>query len=281
MPSGLFLGGAPFNVAHDLHQLGVETRIISRVGKDVLGSEIVRRLALEGMSTALLQIDDHLPTGLVEVTFDADKDPSYRIVEPSAWDYISADEGLVRMVSEARMLVFGTLACRNQKSRETLRTLLKSARMKVLDVNIRLGAISREITEELLSSADIVKVNSAELETLKRWFTLPDDNRGAAESIAKLFSCGLICISMGSDGGSMWHDGRWIHHSGFSVNVQSSVGAGDAFLAGLLDSLARGMSDAEILETANLLGAFTVTKMEAAPEFNERDLQLLRNEQHA
>ncbi|MCL5021120.1 MAG: PfkB family carbohydrate kinase [Bacteroidetes bacterium] len=281
MPSGLFLGGAPFNVAHDLHQLTINSQIISRVGNDILGHEILRQLALGGMSTDLLQIDDHLPTGLVEVTFDADKDPSYRIVEPSAWDYISADEGLVRMVSEARMLVFGTLACRNQKSRETLRTLLKSARMKVLDVNIRLGAISREITEELLSSADIVKVNSAELETLKRWFTLPDDNRGAAESIAKLFSCGLICISMGSDGGSMWHDGRWIHHSGFSVNVQSSVGAGDAFLAGLLDSLARGMSDAEILETANLLGAFTVTKMEAAPEFNERDLQLLRNEQHA
>ncbi len=277
MPAGLFLGGAPFNVAHDLHQLGIDSLIISRVGDDVLGREILRRLSIEGMATEFVGIDESLPTGFVEVTFDREWNPSYKIVEPAAWDCISIDEKLVLEVSKAEMFVFGTLACRNRSSRESLRALLKSAPTKVLDINIRPGAISKEITEELLLSADIVKVNSSEMKVLMRWFNLPDNDREAAEAIAKTFSCNLVCISMGPDGGSLWHDGRWVRHPGFRVNVRSSVGAGDAFLAGLLSALKEGRSDEEILETANLMGAYAVTKMEAAPEFNMGEIELVRN----
>lgn len=277
MPAGLFLGGAPFNVAHDLHQLGKNSKIVSRVGDDALGREILRRLDLKRMSTELVQIDDHLPTGFVEVTFDTQNNPSYRIIEPAAWDAISADENLLRRVSEAGMIVFGTLACREETSRETLRRLLKSAPLRVLDINMRPGATSIEITEELLLSADIVKANSSELEILKGWFSLPDDDMKAAESISNRFSCKTICVSMGADGGSMWHEGRWVRHRGYKVTVLSSVGAGDAFLAGLLSSLSEGKSDEEILATANLFGAYTVTRMEAAPEFDEDELDRLRN----
>ncbi len=277
LPAGLFLGGAPFNVAHDLHRLGNNVRIISRVGRDSLGEEILRRVAGEGMSTDLIQVDDKLPTGFVEVVMDKKGDPSYRIREPVAWDSIESGEELLQTARGAHMLVFGTLACRNKTSRETIYNLAEAASLRVLDVNLRPGANSKEIVEDLLKAADIVKVNSLELDTLRKWFGLPVNERDAAGELAEKFSCKIVCVSHGADGGSMWNEGRWVNHPGFSVDVQNSVGAGDAFLAGLLTSFIRGKSDDEMIETANLLGAYVVTQAGATPEFDLNDLDAIRS----
>ena len=74
----------------------------------------------------------------------------------------------------------------------------------------------------------------------------------------------------------MWHEEEWVSHPGFDVEVQTTVGAGDAFLAGLLTSLVGGKSDEEIIETANLLGAYVATRSEATPEFDPADLESVR-----
>ncbi len=272
MPAGLFMGGAPFNVAHDLHRLGTPARIISRVGKDILGDEIVRRVKGDGMSSSLIQRDAELPTGFVEVNLDNAGAPHYRIVEPAAWDAITVDETLIGVVRNAGALVCGSLACRNARSRETIMNLCDVARIKVFDVNLRPRAESPEVVEELLRKADIVKVNAGELETLRKWFSIPNGERAGAEGLAVRFGCAMVCLSKGEEGGSLWHDGRWTSHPGYRANVENSVGAGDALLAGLLDSFRLGKSDEEALDFANLLGAFVVTKREAAPNFDQADL---------
>jgi len=276
LPAGLFLGGAPFNVAHDLHRLGNKAGIISRVGRDFLGEEILRRLTRESIPTDLVQVDDKLPTGFVEVMVDEKGDPNYRICEPVAWDSIESGEKLLRIVKDAQALVFGTLACRNKISRETIYSLTKVAALRVLDINLRPGAGSREIVEVLLNAADIVKANSLELDTLRGWFGLPAGEREAAEELADRFSCRVVCVSHGADGGSLWHEGRWVHHPGFRVNVKNSVGAGDAFLAGLLTSFIQGKSDEEMIEMANLMGAYVATWTGATPEFGLKDLDAIR-----
>lgn len=276
MPAGLFLGGAPFNVAHDLHRLGYKAEIASRIGEDVLGNEIVRRLRREGMSTALIQTDHELPTGFVEVSFDDKGNPDFHIVEPVAWDSIETDRNMVQAVELSGMLVFGTLACRNQVTRKTVRELAEVSQINVLDVNLRPGATSKWIVEDLLKRADIVKANASELGVLRDWFGLPAGDREAVEELARRFSCSTVAISSGHRGGNLWRDGRWTHHGGFKVHTVNSVGAGDAFLAGLLSSISEGKSDEEMLERANRLGAYVVTRWEATPDFSARDIDSIR-----
>lgn len=275
-PAGMFLGGAPFNVAHDLHMLGNKARIISKVGKDALGDETMKRLKAKGMSTGLIQVDDKRPTGLVEVTVDRKGNPTYHIKDPAAWDAIEIGENLLRTVGDAAMLVYGTLGCRNEITRKTILGLIPAASLRIFDVNLRPGAVNRDLVGELLSAADIVKVNIEELGVLRKWYGLPAGEREASEELAAKFSNELVGVSMGSDGGSIWHEGSWVHHPGFRVRVKTTVGAGDAFLAGLLSSLLEGRSDAELVETANVLGAYVVTRNEATPEFDRKDLESIR-----
>lgn len=276
LPAGLFLGGAPFNVAHDLHMLGSRTRIISRVGRDRLGDEVMKRLGAKRISTDLIQRDDRLPTGLVEVFVDEKGNPTYNIRKPAAWDAIEVGEVLMEIVRRSGMIVFGTLACRNEVSRRTIHTLIEAAPLRTYDVNLRAGVEERDLVGELLNAADIVKVNSAEIVVLRNWFGLPSGDMEAAEKLARTFSCKLIAVSLGAHGGSMWHEGVWVSHPGFSVKVETTVGAGDAFLAGLLTSLTEGKSDEEIIETANLLGSYVVTRNEAAPEFDWKEIESIR-----
>lgn len=70
LPSGLFLGGAPLNVACHLQQLGADVQFASRVGDDELGREIARRFPRKGIEPSLLQVDSELPTGFVIVQLD-------------------------------------------------------------------------------------------------------------------------------------------------------------------------------------------------------------------
>ncbi len=276
LPSGLFLGGAPYNVAHDLRALGCAVRVISRVGRDFLGEEAIRRVEKGGIPTELIQIDDTHQTGFVEVVVDEKGEPSYRICEPVAWDSIEANEAALRAVRKAEMIVFGTLACRGEVSRRAVYGLADEATLNVLDVNLRTGFDSKDIVEHLLDKADIVKVNASELGVIGRWFGLPSRDEDAAAVLGKKFSLRIVAVSFGASGGGLWHDGRWTRHPGFKAEVVNSVGAGDAFLAGLLTTFTRGGRDEEMIENANLLGAYAVTQPGGTPEISPGLLDAFR-----
>ena len=110
LPDGLFLGGAPFNVACHLHALGTDVAFASRVGDDTLGEEALRRLRARGLGADLMQIDGSLPTGFVRVALDATGEPEYEIVEPAAWDAITLSDALSQHADRAAALVYGSLA---------------------------------------------------------------------------------------------------------------------------------------------------------------------------
>src|SRR3982751_4154288 len=65
LPEGLFLGGAPFNVACHLRATGTPVSMVSRVGNDRLGDEVLRRGARYGVRTDLIQVAETPPTGFV------------------------------------------------------------------------------------------------------------------------------------------------------------------------------------------------------------------------
>ena len=265
LPEGLFLGGAPFNVACHLRAAGTPVTMVSRIGNDRLGDEVLRRAARYGVGADLIQMDDALPTGFVRVDVDDAGNPAYDILEPAAWDAIAPTPQLLTRAENARALVFGTLAQRQPVSRATIQRLWDSSAMMVLDVNLRVPFEDREIVRQSLQRADVVKLSDEELRSVAGWFALNGTPREMIAALAETFACSVVCLTRGSDGAALWHDGKWSEHPGFKVEVRDTVGAGDAFLAVLLAGLLSGGTDTAILQHANLIGAYVATQFGAVP----------------
>jgi fructokinase len=126
LPAGLFLGGAPLNVAAHLALLGADPAIVSCVGTDYLGDEAIRRARDMGVDTRFVALDTELPTGTVAARLDARGNATYSFGERVAWDQIPTAAGLEEAVAGAQALVFGTLALRKPANRELLERLLRS-----------------------------------------------------------------------------------------------------------------------------------------------------------
>lgn len=277
LPGGLYLGGAPFNVAVHLHQLGEQTVFASRVGRDHLGEEIVRRMEHRGMRTDLVQIDSMLPTGFVRVALAPTVGPSYTILHPSAWDAVELTGTLHDVARNARAIVFGSLAQRDERTRSTLHGLVSDSQAnRVFDVNLRPPYDSREIVEASLRDATIVKLNAEELRQIGDWFRFPSGERVALRSLVDEFGCETVCVTRGDRGASLLHNGEIVDHAGYRVDVADAVGAGDAFLAGLLSRLYSGASPMEALDFANALGAYVATQSGATPLHDQRAIEAIR-----
>jgi fructokinase len=265
LPEGLFLGGAPFNVACHLRAAGIPVAMVSRVGSDRLGDEALRRAARYGVDAGLVQLDAELPTGFVRVSVDAAGNGAYEILEPVAWDAIGMTEELLARAAGARAIVFGTLAQRNAVSRATIQRMWRSPALKVYDVNLRPPHDDRDVVRRSLEHADVVKLSENELERIGDWFGLRGAARERMIALAETFDCGVVCVTRGSRGAALLRDGRFSEHPGFPVEVRDTVGAGDAFLAMLLSGLLAGGSDESLLQHANLMGAYVVTQFGAVP----------------
>lgn len=265
LPEGLFLGGAPFNVASHLQSLGQEVAFVSRVGDDRLGREALRRMEARGLGTEFTQLDDALPTGFVQVELGSIGDPDYEILEPAAWDAITYSDALGQHASGTDALVYGSLAQRAPTSRWTIQRLCEADLLRVFDVNLRPPFIDRSVVERSLTAADVVKCNDEELWRLQDWFDLPDDLEAAMAELATSFGCTSICVTAGPEGAWLWKDGVQSRHPGYAVDVVDTVGAGDAFLAALLTGLLNGEHGTALLEHANRLGAYVAARSGALP----------------
>lgn len=265
LPEGLFLGGAPFNVACHLRAAGTPVAMVSRIGSDRLGEEVLRRAARYGVATDLLQIDADLATGFVRVDIDPSGNPSYEILAPAAWDAIATTDALLRRARNARAIVFGTLAQRSPTSRETIRRIWECDALLVFDVNLRAPFEHRDIVSESLHRANIVKLSAEELDRVAEWFDIKGTLEAKVRSLAAQFTCEIVCVTRGSEGAALLHDGAWTEHPGYQVEVKDTVGAGDAFLAVLLAGLLSGASDSALLQHANLIGAYVTTQYGAVP----------------
>src|SRR3954470_14735499 len=92
LPAGKQLGGAPANFVCHAHALGANARLISRVGDDSAGREIIESFRARGLPTDTIGIDPTAPTGSVSVEVGAEGHPKYIIHEDVAWDHIAADD---------------------------------------------------------------------------------------------------------------------------------------------------------------------------------------------
>lgn len=277
LPSGKIAGGAPMNVAYQTNNLGMQSRMISRVGSDELGRELLAFLQSKGVSTDLVQADQQYPTGIVNVLLDEKGIPSYEIVQPAAWDHIELTETMLRTVNEANALVFGSLSCRSEKTQSTLVALLDKAPLRVFDVNLREPFYTRELLEKLLPKANIVKVNDIELGILAGWYGMKGSESEQMEALQKKFGFDRIIVTKGEHGAACLSKEGYSSVPGVSVKVQDTIGSGDAFLSGFLSQYFAGANDRECLRFANALGALTATKAGGTPNIDQGEIQAFLN----
>ncbi len=270
LPRTLYLGGAPLNVASHLARFDIPVQMVSRIGNDALGEEVIRNMDYAGLDASLIQKDNQLPTGLVRVEMD-EEEPSYEIIAPSSWDEIEYTPELQSHADEAFALVFGTLSQRNDTTRQTLEKLWDAPCLKVLDVNLRPPFVDKEHVAASLKAADIVKLNEDEFNQIRKWFGFEDETEPAIREIAFRFHCESICLTRGANGSMLLHKGELIHQPGIPVEAVDTIGAGDSFLAALLAGIREGKGGKQIMEHAAKLAAFVATKSGAVPDYSPED----------
>jgi fructokinase len=271
LPSGAVLGGAPFNFIYRVNSLGHSGVMVSRLGGDDLGNrtfEIVEHLGLE---TGYLQRDLNHPTGTVEVSFDENRNPEYRIIPDVAYDFIEPAANLQALVAGAECLCYGTLIQRRESSRSTLYRLLDgfTGRFALLDINLRPDCYTRESVLESVRRADILKLNDGEAEFLEEIYEVRRGESGLdpdrfCDALFALSDLRYIVLTFGERGAfAASRDGQKVYHPAFSVQLRDPVGAGDAFTAGFLDALLNEKSLAEACRFAGAAGALVAAQVGA------------------
>ncbi|WP_233635950.1 carbohydrate kinase family protein [Hymenobacter setariae] len=265
LPSGPQPGGAPLNVAVHLHQFGLVSQLISRVGHDDLGTQLVAFVEGKGLSTHYVQRGETHPTGVVEANVGDRNEVVYKIVQPVAWDYIQYEPALGALVEATDAFVFGSLAARSPTTRETLYRLLPAAPFKVFDVNLRAPHYSRDVVTYLLRQANLVKMNHHELTEIMGWFGGSPAEETALRWLAEHFQLQAVCVTKGADGAVLWTGQQLYHSASPSVTVQDTIGSGDAFLAALLKGWLADQAPAECLAFACAAGSLVATYQGATP----------------
>lgn len=266
LPEGIFAGGAPFNVGFHLRQLGATPHLVSAVGRDLLGEELLRRLKLWGMDTLGITRHTGLPTGYVRASISPGGDASYEIATGVAWDQIATAEDTLRVNVMARALVFGSLAQRSTFNRASLERLLAALppdAERVFDVNLRPPHDDLALVRELARRASLLKMNSDEAARLAGGANRGDEAH--ARAIAERTGCKVVCITAGARGAGLLEGCRWLWEPGRPVNVVDTVGSGDAFLAALVFARLRGFAPADALANACRLGEWVATQRGATP----------------
>jgi fructokinase len=266
-------GGAPMNVAVHLRKFGFQPKLISRVGNDELGKRLLDFLAGKGIDTQDIQTDDTYPTGVVNVRIAANGDAKYDIVFPSAWDFISYSGESAQQEKGGQILVFGSLASRNDDSQNTLFKLLQKTDVALFDVNFREPYYSRSLIELLLHKSDIVKLNEHELRIIGVWLGMSHDNfETVCHKMAEKYSLPHIILTMGGEGALVLRDDVLYRQKGFSVKVKDTVGSGDSFLASYLAHFVKDEPVEKCLKMACATGAFVASSHGAVPDYDIEDI---------
>ena len=272
LPRGLFLGGAPINAAYHLARQGLRVVPVTAVGPDFLGEEALRRVANWGVDTRFIARLQDRPTGTVRAALDDAGVARYEIARRVAWDRIPVTPRLRRLSPAPAAIVHGTLALREPANRAALDALFAAwpGALRVVDLNFRPPFDTPAVTNRVLRSAQLLKLNDEELARLAQRPRLrPAELARAARDIGERYGLARICVTAGARGAGLLWDGAWFWEKARPIEVRDTVGAGDAFLGGLLGALlAREATPAIALRQACRLGEFVASQDGATPDYD-------------
>ena len=270
--TGPQLGGAPANFAYHAHALGAHAQVITRVGKDDYGREIIRRFHEMGLPETGVQIDETAPTGTAKVALSGDGLAHFTIQENVAWDSMAVTDEAVAVARRADAICFGSLAQRCEASRNTIQYLVAATppdALRVFDINMRQQFYSRDVVEKSFRLANVLKLNDDELPRLADMFSLTGSTEDQIGQLAQTFSLRLVALTRGPNGSLLYQkDNGEVRRSDCPsrpVKVVDTVGAGDSFTAALVLGLLRKMDLDEINTVANEVARYVCSQPGATP----------------
>lgn len=269
LPEGKKIGGAPANFAYHVSQFGLPSCVVSAVGADLLGKEIIENFTSKGLNQLIAKVP--YPTGTVQVEIDQAGVPQYEIKENVAWDNIPYTAHLEALAEKTKAVCFGSLAQRNVVSRNTINRFLDAmphneGSLVVFDVNLRQGFYNKEILCNSMKRCNILKINDEELVTISRMFGYPGiDLQDKCWILLGKYNLKMLILTCGINGSYVFTPGNVSFQPTPKVEVADTVGAGDSFTAAFIASILKGKSVAEAHSLAVRTSAYVCTKKGAMP----------------
>lgn len=269
LPEGKKIGGAPANFAYHVSQFGLPSCVVSAIGDDALGKEIIENFTSKGLDQLIAEVP--YPTGTVQVEIDQTGIPLYDIKENVAWDNIPYTEHLDALAKRTKAVCFGSLAQRNVVSRETINNFLDTMpkdddSLIVFDVNLRQGFYNKEILCKSMQNCNILKINDEELITVSRMFGYPGiDLQDKCWILLGKYNLKMLILTCGINGSYVFTPGNVSFQPTPKVEVADTVGAGDSFTAAFIASVLKGKSVTEAHSIAVKTSAFVCTQKGAMP----------------
>lgn len=269
LPEGKKIGGAPANFAYHVSQFGLPSCVVSAIGNDALGKEIIENFTSKGLDQLIAEVP--YPTGTVQVEIDQTGIPLYDIKENVAWDNIPYTEHLDALAKRTKAVCFGSLAQRNVVSRNTINHFLDTMpkdddSLIVFDVNLRQGFYNKEILCKSMQNCNILKINDEELITVSRMFGYPGiDLQDKCWILLGKYNLKMLILTCGINGSYVFTPGNVSFQSTPKVEVADTVGAGDSFTAAFIASILKGKSVTEAHSIAVKTSAYVCTQKGAMP----------------
>lgn len=269
LPEGKKIGGAPANFAYHVSQFGLPSCVVSAIGDDALGKEIIENFTSKGLDQLIAEVP--YPTGTVQVEIDQTGIPLYDIKENVAWDNIPYTENLDALAKRTKAVCFGSLAQRNVVSRETINHFLDTMpkdddSLIVFDVNLRQGFYNKEILCKSMQNCNILKINDEELITVSRMFGYPGiDLQDKCWILLGKYNLKMLILTCGINGSYVFTPGNVSFQPTPKVEVADTVGAGDSFTAAFIASILKGKSVTEAHSIAVKTSAYVCTQKGAMP----------------
>ena len=270
LPTGRQCGGAPANVVYHINQLGLPAFMISSVGNDADGDDLLAWLRTKNIDCRFVTRNS-LPTGRVTVTLD-NGIPSYEIHKPAAWDAIAVTPELLEACKSFKAFVFGSLSQRCKESEEAIKTVMSALPfdcLKVFDINLRQSFYTKEIISASLAASDILKLNDEECTVMAEMFSLGGDDENIAAALADRFSLKAVILTRGAKGSALWRKGHAMEYYPVAdcPKVVDTVGCGDSFLAAWLVSILTGKTPDQAMKRASEISAFVASQKGGMPNY--------------
>lgn len=268
-PEGKKIGGAPANFAYHISQLGFDSRVVSAVGDDEAGNEILGIFDEKNLKYHIEKLN--YPTGTVQVSLDAQGVPCYEIKENVAWDNIPFTEELRNLALNTRAVCFGSLAQRNEVSRDTINLFLDTMpdgenQLKIFDINLRQHFYTKEIIRNSLEKCNILKINDEELIVVSDMFGYSGiDFQDDCRALVKDYNLKMLILTCGTNGSYVFTPESVSFQETPKVPVADTVGAGDSFTAAFCASILNGKSIRDSHELAVNVSAYVCTQNGAMP----------------
>lgn len=279
LPDGKQLGGAPANFVYHAQQLGYDGQIVSAIGHDDLGDEIIQRLQNKNMDCRYITKSEKYPTGKVEVELDGEGNPEYNIIENVAWDHIPYSDQLEKLARQSDAVCFGSLAQREPQSRETIQKFIRHTShncIKIFDINLRQNYYNRQIIKTNIELTSVLKLNTDELNELSSMFSINGTENNILEELLEKFDLQLIALTKGSSGSKLKSQDEISYLEPLTTDIKDTVGAGDSFTAALASGLLQGLSLRNCHKNANLLASYVCAKDGATPTITDNILERLK-----